>query len=252
MLNGWQCTIRANRGGPKSITSKKSKILKTMKRGDYSFAQSTITNIICTTWIDNKKVSVLSNIPTGDAIEVTERRLKFNGTWVKGNFNRPRIIGHYNTYMGGVDLADKKITTYKKHMKGIHWPLKVFWYFIDVAITNAHYIHMKVTNSKNTLREFREQLSTQLVGNRSYCKMKPCTAAGDQAIRFNSSLPHAPQGNPKRRCAVHQQRCDTKYSCAVCGVYMCVDPCYARYHYKVDYLYNDPTKVGKPNARKKK
>ena len=95
--------------------------------------------------------------------------------------------------------------TYKKHMEGIHWPLKVFWYFIEVAITNAHYILMKITNSKNTLREFCEQLSTQLVGNRSYCKRKPCTAAGDKAIRFNSSLPHAPQENPKRRCAIHVQ-----------------------------------------------
>ena len=47
---------------------------------------------------------------------------------------------------------------------------------------------MNVINSKNNLHEFSEfseQLSTQLLGNRSYCKRNPCTAAGDQVATSN-------------------------------------------------------------------
>ena len=70
----------------------------------------------------------MSNLPIGDCTDITVRNMKLARKWTKANCNRPDIISHYNTNMGGVDLADKKIMTYKWHMKGIKWPLKVFWY----------------------------------------------------------------------------------------------------------------------------
>ena len=173
--------------------------------------------------------------------------MKLAGKWTKANFNGPDIISHYNTNMGGVDLADKKIMTYKWHMKGIKWPLKVFWYIIDVCITNAHILHPKISGNPETLRHFRENLSTQLVGDRSFCK-RSLTVTGDateqRGTRFNRDLNHAPHLNEKqKRCMVHQQRCNTKYSCVVCKIYMCPFPCFGCFHYLSEYAYNDPSKA---------
>ena len=48
---GWQTcgSLRGNRGGPYSITSKKSCLVKSMNRGNYLFAQSIDSGIFCAT-----------------------------------------------------------------------------------------------------------------------------------------------------------------------------------------------------------
>ena len=42
-----------------------------------------------------------------------ERSIKGNGDWVKQTFACPRLIRLYDTYMGGVDVSDQRVSSYK-------------------------------------------------------------------------------------------------------------------------------------------
>ena len=74
---------------------------------------------------------------------VVQRSVKVNGTWEKRDFARPGVINLYNTYMGGVDLSDQRAVSYARLMRGVVWYFKVFFYMIEVCISNAHILHCK-------------------------------------------------------------------------------------------------------------
>ena len=91
------------------------------------------------TWRDRKPVIVLGTVPTSeDDSGVVERSTKVNGHWVKQNFARPGFISLYNTYMGGVDVSDQRVSSYGRLMRGSVWYYKIFFYLIEVCVSNAH------------------------------------------------------------------------------------------------------------------
>jgi len=55
-----------------------------------------------------------------DSDEV-ERSVKVSGHWEKKNFAHPGVINLYNTYMGGVDVSDQRVTAYSRLMRGSVW-----------------------------------------------------------------------------------------------------------------------------------
>lgn len=64
-------------------------------------------------------------------------------------------------------------------------------------------------------------------------------------IRFNQEHFHHLVSNDKRSTSkVHLHRVDTFYSCAVCGVRICLEPCFLRYHTLRDYHFNDEEREG--------
>ena len=66
------------------------------------------------TWRDRKPISVLGTIPTSENDSgIVERSIKVNGNWVKQNFACPGLIRLYDTYMGGVDVSDQRVSSYK-------------------------------------------------------------------------------------------------------------------------------------------
>ena len=59
-------------------------------------------------------------------------------------------------------------------------------------------------------------------------------------IRFTQERFHHLVSNDKRStCKVHLQHIDTFYGCAVCGVSICLELCFLRYHTLKDYYFND-------------
>ena len=50
---------------------------------------------------------------------------------------QPILISDYNKHMGGVDLLDNFVATYRIKVRGKKWWFPVFSNFIDVAKTNA-------------------------------------------------------------------------------------------------------------------
>ena len=231
----------------KCICGVKEKAVKDLKRGECLYRQK--GNLTCVTWRDRKPVSVLATLPTSTTeSSPVERSVKVNGKWEKKQFPRPGIIDLYNTCMGGVDVSDQRTVAYARLMKGSVWYYKVFFYMIEVCISNAHILHTKSQNhtSLRALR-FRKELVSTLVQGKCFRRdagfMPTPVALPD--IRFNRDHFHYPVSNDTRStCKVHIQNVKTIYSCAICGVRMCPEPCFQRYHTLQHYYYDDESRDG--------
>ena len=71
------------------------------------------------TWHDRKVGSMLATVPTSEADSgEVEGSVKVNGQWQKKDFARSGVINLYNTFMGGVDVTDQRVSTYCKLMRG--------------------------------------------------------------------------------------------------------------------------------------
>ncbi|XP_003727691.1 piggyBac transposable element-derived protein 4-like [Strongylocentrotus purpuratus] len=243
-------TLRENRKYlPSETVGKKKQQVKQLARGETLWRQS--DKLYCVTWKDTKPVYILSTVPLKKETQPVHRMAKRNGQWTRIEIERPDIVGLYNKHMGGVDLADKKIACYKRQTKSLKWYHKVIWYMLDIAVLNACILYNKSHNTKVKLRDFRERLSTSLIAGRTYRKT-PSPPPHDNVVRFNRTLNHAPKKmETASTCKIHLQRVDTIYTCSVCEVRMCPDPCFSRYHYMDKFAYNDPERQHKKKARKK-
>ena len=162
-------TVRSNGLGlPKDICDLKAKDVKSLKRGESLYRQK--DTLTCVTWRDRKPVSVLGTVPTSaDDSGVVERSTKVNGHWVKQNFARPGLISLYNTYMGGVDVSDQRVSSYGRLMRGSVWYYKIFFYLIEVCISNAHILERKSPNhTTRTALDFRKSLISDLIEGNSF------------------------------------------------------------------------------------
>ena len=157
-------TVRSNRVGlPKEICGVKEQKVKQLKRGESLCRQK--GNVTCVTWRDRKPVSVLATLPTSTTdSSVVQRSVKVNGTWEKRDFARPGVIGLYNTYMGGVDVSGQRAVAYARLMRGVVWYYKVFFYMVEVCLSNAHILHCKSPDHASiTSLEFRKSVIKALV-----------------------------------------------------------------------------------------
>jgi len=69
--------------------------------------------------------------------------------------------------MSFVDNADRLISTYKKDRKSKKWWHRLFWYFIDLTVTNSFIIFTKINNDNSvTLKKFKLLLVDQLVSHK--------------------------------------------------------------------------------------
>lgn len=244
-------TVQCNRKGLPKDMSKNSANVKKLKRGESLKRMK--GNMLAVTWKDTRVVNVLSNLPKDDCLgdTQTDRRTKKDGELI--TIPKPNIIQTYNQHMGGVDLSDQRIATYRRHMKSLTWYLQIF-YLLDLAANQAYLVHKRL-HPDSKIRQFTYvlQVVDGLIGGRTYVKRMGRPAPQlDQ--RFNRNLEHAPVKNAtSSKCAVHTRRVDTTFSCGACQVRMCPYPCFHRYHYLTNYAFDDPKRAaaGAPLARKK-
>ncbi|CAH1798508.1 unnamed protein product, partial [Owenia fusiformis] len=82
-------------------------------------------------------------------------------------------------------------------------------------------------------RKFHLEVTTGLINGMMMNNHKRVILNPD--IRHEREMAHAPQlQSTASWCTVHKQKCDTKYSCRVCKVRMCQDPCFFRYVFMVN------------------
>lgn len=112
-------------------------------------------------WSDNKDVCTLSTL-ISDSLTTAQSRV---GNAVQ-DIPCLQIISDYNSFMGGVDLADQAMCYYSIGRKSLKWWRRVFWRMIDHVITNTYVIY--AANNSNSLEriqthvKFRLQLANDL------------------------------------------------------------------------------------------
>ena len=117
-------------------------------------------------------VYMLSTTPVDPSSTVgIERSVKENNKWKKTAVRQPSVIAQYNQHMGGVDLelSDQRVITYARLMKGNVWYYKIFFYILELVVSNAQILMSKSTADAPTMLQFRLNLIEQLVNGRTFC-----------------------------------------------------------------------------------
>ena len=190
---------------------------------------------------------LLTTMPATSGCSTVTRAVKQKEKWVQKEVQRPPIVELYNKFMGGVDLADQRVRSYQRNTKSCVCYMKLFFYFVEVAIMNAYILQRKsprrnppATQKARLMLPFRRELITKLIGGRVYRRQQQSNQCLPDERRFDLSLGHFPVLMPTRsHCKVHMQHVDTQYACSVCYIRMCPAPCFQRFHTLENYYYDD-------------
>jgi hypothetical protein len=155
-------------------------------------------------------VYCLSNNCSNNGVESCFRRSQ-NGII---QIERPKVIGEYNKYMGGVDLADMRRLHCNSTINGQkRWWLKLFFYLLDVETSNSHILYrLAMSNtdkSSTTLVEFKIMVINVLVGSR--------ITEIPGAVNISHELVHSTQRHSCAYCALFSKKKRTRYRCRAPG-----------------------------------
>lgn len=157
--------------------------------------------------------------------------------------------------MGGVDRFDQKRGTYPISRRSKRWWMRIFYFLVDAAITNADILHThndRVHNPIGAL-QFRTDLARNLINSYSsrkrrvsvlpnFATKRPKGPTSRQKsiygipdeIRLNDVGSHMPGELPSyRRCRACSSKAlgkKNKIECVKCKVPLCIAPCFAQFH----------------------
>jgi hypothetical protein len=181
----------------------------------------------CIAWHSAKPVLFLS---THHRVDHFVTVAQDNGQPAK---DMPQVAVDYNNNKGHVDTIDQMRQYYAMQRRGVKtWP-SLAWWLIDMCIINAYTLWSLDTKTASGQLHFREQLLHQIAAlfPSPRTPVQPdVPARGRQPF-----LGHWPKHTNNRRECQHcsQGRRGRKRSyieCAVCGVHLCLDPCFGTYH----------------------
>ncbi|KAG5881356.1 hypothetical protein JTB14_037098 [Gonioctena quinquepunctata] len=104
-----------------------------MKHGD--IVQFTSEDVTSVKWKDNRAILMSSNCTDGDQTSTIPRWDKKSKAFLQ--VTAPEIVLNYNKNMGREDVLDQLLEYYRTFQKTRKWTVKVFIYFIDLAVVNA-------------------------------------------------------------------------------------------------------------------
>ena len=196
-----------------------------LQRGDYTTVQKGM--VTASVWMDRKAVTVMSTSTQPQASATVQRRQR-DGSRIP--VTCPESMLQYNAYMGGVDRGDQVRGYYSCRTKSRKFYKYIFYFLLDVAITNAFILHKECNpNHRMKIKDFRLKLATQLIGE--YCSRRrpgrKSSAIVPLPIRhFPIKLQSDSQPTKKQRgrcaqCSKSHNRTDTTWFCRECNVWLC-------------------------------
>ena len=214
-------TCRSNRKGlPKRLKNLK------MRRGEIKCFQKYDTNLLLTLFKDKKLVHMLSTNTSHSILQS----------------GKPAVVDDFNKNMGGVDLNDQLCMYYKAGRPSHKWWRYVFWFVINVAITNAWILFKESgRGDKYSHVKFRMELAERLKGDFNARKKnvnKHQSPPKLAEFRVNDhNLIHT-EGR-SRVCRVCSKRGiktnrgykkETSYECDKCKIGLCRGRCFFLHH----------------------
>ena len=105
-------SIRENRTEGANKQFIKNKELQKQERGIYDYCSD--GKVYIAKWHDNSVVNIASNSETHEPVRKVKRRIKRGAKEI----TQPHLIGSYNKGMGGVDLKDRLLESYRPTIHG--------------------------------------------------------------------------------------------------------------------------------------
>lgn len=253
-------TVRLNRFQAPPLKSEKA--LTKQGRGAHDEVVSKDA-IVLVRWVDNKSVHLASNCIGVGKTHLVKRWSKKDKSY--SHIECPEIVASYNNNMGGVDLFDQMVATYRTFLRSRKWTLRIMSHMIDFAVVNSWREWREAcvrSNDKSNqdLMAFRLRVANGLllcgkpVASGSGKKGRPRTtmAANDgeppkakrkmelqpsKELRFDN-VDHLPQMDDRGNG--HQTRCKlagckgkTNFYCQKCKVHLCItklNMCFTKFH----------------------
>jgi len=224
-----------------------AKLKTPMERGASKWL--TRDNIGYVKWMDTRVVHVISTAFSPSEMQLAKRTQR-DGTSVQ--IKCPKSIVEYTGRMGGVDRFDRQRALYSVSRKSKKWWLRIFYFVLDAAVVNAFNLYAVVhPDVSPRLLQFRVELFRGLV--RGFCSRQRRSALHGMSFmryRFTGKSREKLMGVPEdirlhsanhfpektdvyRRCRLCSSRKNNKRSrimCMQCKVWLCVNPCFARFH----------------------
>lgn len=219
---------------------------KKLKRGEYDWKRSE-DGITMFKWKDKKAVNFLSNFHDPNQTLTVQRKEKDGSI---SDIPCPQILSDYNSNMNFVDNFDRLKNDYQIDRKSKKWYLRLFFHFLDAAITNSFIIHKEVGSEKLTNKEFRRAVYEGLLAKSIVCPMDTTPGPKRKSVQVRSHKPfvsknirlessrHQPIRSTSKRCAA----CSTKkvpirtiWMCSTCNVPLCLrkgKDCFQNFHKK--------------------
>lgn len=156
-------TIRANRTMKCPLPDDKA--MKQMARGSYVARYDQKNDICVVKWLDTKCVTVASSFLKAEPLDDCKRWDKSKKQHV--TVARPHVISEYNLSMGGVDLSDMINALYKQDIRSPRWYMRLFYFLVDLSITNAWLLYRRHAKQKGVEPEhdslgFRDSVAESL------------------------------------------------------------------------------------------
>ena len=122
-------------------------ISKSMQRGESK--SKVVAGVQCIVWKDNKGVAFLNNVTDPTNLSQVPRR---NKDGIRSQVPCPEAVKLYNKYMGGVDVFDSKRKVYSCTRKSKKWWMRIYYFLLDTAITNAYILYKETPGTKKLHR----------------------------------------------------------------------------------------------------
>ena len=171
--------------------------------GEYKYQQrGQLTAVV---WQDKRQVNMISMMTDANSTSTVRRKEK-DGTHT--TLQCPNAIIIYNKNTGGVDHGDQLRRYYTLRLKCMKNYKYIFWFLVDVSITNAfisytqYCVHVASPESLR-LKQFRLQLAEALIGD-YYGRQRigrPRTSSASCTQPIAQQLSHFPlKSGLKKRC----------------------------------------------------
>jgi hypothetical protein len=119
---------------------------------------------------DKRTVTLVNNITDPEAVSTVLRKNK-DGT--RSSVSCPESVQRYDSYMGGVDMFDARRKTYSCSRKSRKWWLRLFYFLLDAAVTNAYILYKESNQTPAlTMKEFVLKICEFLVASTN-CRKRP-------------------------------------------------------------------------------
>lgn len=138
-----------------------SKEMKKLERGSFDY-QSDGSVFLCR-WNDSSVVTVSSNYCTHLPMQSTKRYSRHHKK--KVDIKQPNLIHKYNIGMGGVDLLDRMLSSYRPTLRNKKWWWNLFVNALNMSVVAGWLLHSATRENHNRLThlEYRREVTLALL-----------------------------------------------------------------------------------------
>ncbi len=190
-------TIRRNRTAKCPL--QEEKVFKKKARGEYEFKST--DKVVVVSWNDKRVVNVASNFESCQPVRQcsrysTQRR-------EKNSVPQPLLIQNYNASMGGVDLLDRMLGSYRPTIKGKKWWWPLWINFLNTIVVAAWRFQQRMNPGQNVSHlDFLREVTMALVKKQTIrTNTSGITAPVALSVRFDSTEHYIASSGRQARCA---------------------------------------------------